>query len=279
MDDRKEEKRAFDMSPENENEEGMDLENPIAGSLDGMLDDPGRYPGVEDSPTGFLQVDIDKEDVDERSLPDDVAEDDLMAVGTDADLVMEAIDDFTDDPEVLDDFADRQGLAHNSNDLLDRLREHTDKSPILSSSDVDANWERADQVGEEAAGGSVATPDQDIVEELGGALGITYRDDEPLSTEDKLISRDENRWELDPESADDELEDVEDLLDEVDVLDEAGLLDEEALDDLDEDEVKDLIDELDDNILDDDYLDEEEELEEMDDDFLVGGLDDDDEDY
>jgi hypothetical protein len=278
MTDRKEERRAFDIAPDDEDDEGMDLENLVAGSLDGMMDDPERYPRVEDSPTGFLQVDIDKEDAGDGSQPGDEADEDLLTVGTDPDLVMDQIDDFTDDPEVLEDFADRQRLADDSDHLLERLREHTDKSPILSSSDVDADWERADQVGEEAAGGSVATPDQDIVEELGEALGINYRDDEPLSTEDKLLSRDENRWELDPESAEDDL-DEDDLENDIEALDKVGLLDDEDLDEMNENNIRGMVDELDDNILDDDYLEDEDELDEMDDDFLVGGLDDDDEDY
>jgi hypothetical protein len=42
-----------------------------------------------------------------------------------------------------------------------------------------------------------------VVDELGQALGITYEDDEPLQTEEKLRERDRSRWELDPESAED----------------------------------------------------------------------------
>jgi uncharacterized protein DUF6335 len=33
--------------------------------------------------------------------------------------------------------------------------------PRLSGGDVDADWQRAESTGEEAVGGSVATPDQD----------------------------------------------------------------------------------------------------------------------
>lgn len=42
-----------------------------------------------------------------------------------------------------------------------------------------------------------------MVEEIGEALGITYEDDEPLRTGDKLAERDKNRWELNPESVED----------------------------------------------------------------------------
>ena len=59
---------------------------------------------------------------------------------------------------------------------------------------------RAD-AGEETVGGTVPTPDQDIVEDLGRAVGITYEDDEPLHTTEKLEERDRHRWELDPASS------------------------------------------------------------------------------
>jgi hypothetical protein len=90
--------------------------------------------------------------------------------------------------------------------MKEELDEHNALSPDLSAGDLDANWQRADQVGEEAVGGSVSTPDQDIVEEIGEAAGLTYEDDEPLGGEDKILDRDRNRWELNPESADEEEE-------------------------------------------------------------------------
>ncbi|MFB3910158.1 MAG: DUF6335 family protein [Candidatus Eisenbacteria bacterium] len=79
------------------------------------------------------------------------------------------------------------------------LEEHTATSPAISGGDVDADWQRED-IGEEAAGGSVATPDQDVVEEYGEALGVRYEDDEPLHTEEKIEERDRRRWELNPAS-------------------------------------------------------------------------------
>jgi hypothetical protein len=89
-----------------------------------------------------------------------------------------------------------QGLLHV------RLREHHSYSPELSGGDLDAAWEDAD-VGEESVGGANPTPDQDIVEELGLAAGLTYNDDEPLRAEEKIKERDRHRWELDPASAED----------------------------------------------------------------------------
>ena len=81
--------------------------------------------------------------------------------------------------------------------------------PSLSGGDVDAAWEDSTVAGEESVGGSAPTPDQDIVDELGEAAGITYRDDEPLDSDKKILDRDRNRWELNPESADDNEEEDE----------------------------------------------------------------------
>ena len=73
--------------------------------------------------------------------------------------------------------------------------------PVLSGGDVDAAWD--DASGEETVGGSSPTPDQDEVDELGKAVGVTYSDTEPLHTTEKVERRDDARWELDPASADD----------------------------------------------------------------------------
>lgn len=70
----------------------------------------------------------------------------------------------------------------------------------LSGGDVDASWSGTDD-GEEAVGGSTPTPDQDVVEELGEAVGITYDDAEPLRFGDKVADRDAQRWELNPASS------------------------------------------------------------------------------
>jgi hypothetical protein len=41
------------------------------------------------------------------------------------------------------------------------------------------------------------------VDELGKAVGLTYEDNEPLHTTEKIAARDKTRWELDPASAED----------------------------------------------------------------------------
>ena len=56
--------------------------------------------------------------------------------------------------------------------LRQAKREHTETSPALTGGDVDADWEDAYAVGDEAPGGDNPTPDQDRVDDIGRALGI-----------------------------------------------------------------------------------------------------------
>src|SRR5260370_21064228 len=94
-------------------------------------------------------------------------------------------------------------VSAGSRRLSERLREHTDTSPVLSGGDIDARWEDADGSGEESVAGSAATPGQNDVQEMGEAIGVTYQDDEELKLGEKERSRDKKRWELDPASSDD----------------------------------------------------------------------------
>jgi len=86
---------------------------------------------------------------------------------------------------------------------LDKYAEHTETSPALTGGDVDADWESAYSVGDEAPGGDSPTPDQDIVDDIGRAVGVEYQDNEELKGEEKILERDKHRWELDPASSDD----------------------------------------------------------------------------
>jgi hypothetical protein len=100
---------------------------------------------------------------------------------------------------------DRTASAARSgrHELEARIREHNETSPELTGGDVDADWERAYSSGDEAPGGDNLTPDQDVVDEIGHAVGVDYAEDEELDTEGKLEERDAHRWELDPESSED----------------------------------------------------------------------------
>jgi hypothetical protein len=127
---------------------------------------------------------------------------DAIAADEDAGAVAKRSARYTEDDEIEDLFEERQELASGGRQSLkDELEAHQSKSPTLSGGDLDADWKSADAAGEETVGGTAPTPDQDIVDELGEAVGLTYEDDEPLQGAEKLEKRDRERWELDPESA------------------------------------------------------------------------------
>src|SRR5688572_7397432 len=113
-------------------------------------------------------------------------------------------DDIVQTPPSSLDF-DRSASAARSGrrELRDRYAEHTETSPALTGGDVDADWESAYSVGDEAPGGDNPTPDQDLVDDIGRAVGVEYQDNEELKGEAKIAKRDRNRWELDPASSDD----------------------------------------------------------------------------
>jgi hypothetical protein len=95
--------------------------------------------------------------------------------------------------------AARSGGAH-----LQQMRgDHHETSPVMTGGDVDASWEDAYAVGDEAPGGDNPTPDQDRVDDIGKALGVEYQDNEELKASDKIAERDRHRWELDPASSED----------------------------------------------------------------------------
>jgi hypothetical protein len=113
-------------------------------------------------------------------------------------------DDIVQSPPSSLDF-DRTASAARSGrrELKERYDEHTETSPALTGGDVDADWESAYSVGDEAPGGDNPTPDQDIVDDIGRAVGNEYQDNEELKGDAKIAKRDRNRWELDPASSDD----------------------------------------------------------------------------
>ena len=107
-----------------------------------------------------------------------------------------------DKPDVIDEDIREtmnEDIAHapqDTNSLIERLDEHNSTSPALSGGDVDADWEDANDSGEESFAGSNPTPDQDNVEENAAAMGLSYEDNEEIGVEEKVGKRDEDRWEL-----------------------------------------------------------------------------------
>ena len=99
----------------------------------------------------------------------------------------------------------RRGTAVRTGraEVAQSLQEHRGMSPDITGGDVDVDVEDAYFNGDEAPGGDNPTPDQDIVDDIGKALGVEYQDNEELKAADKVTERDRKRWELDPASSED----------------------------------------------------------------------------
>jgi len=106
-------------------------------------------------------------------------------------------------PSTLDLDRSASAVRSGRRSMVERLHEHNETSPALTAGDVDADWESAATVGDEAPGGDNPTPDQDIVDDIGKAVGVQYDDNEELKGEAKIANRDKHRWELDPASSED----------------------------------------------------------------------------
>ena len=82
---------------------------------------------------------------------------------------------------------DRRGSAARTGraETAENIREHHGMDAVTGG-DPDVDIEDAYFTGEEAPGGDNPTPDQDIVDDIGKALGVTYNDNEELKGADKL---------------------------------------------------------------------------------------------
>lgn len=87
--------------------------------------------------------------------------------------------------------------------LRERYDNHNETSPAMTGGDVDADWESAYAVGDETPGGDNPTPDQNVVDDIGVAVGVQYKDNEELEGAARIEERDRHRWEFDPASSDD----------------------------------------------------------------------------
>jgi hypothetical protein len=94
--------------------------------------------------------------------------------------------------------------------LANRLQNDALADPIITAGDLDAQWEGAQFSGDESAVSSMPTPDNNVVDDIGAAMGVTYQDSEELKFGEKERSRDHKRWELDPASSDDYQERIRD---------------------------------------------------------------------
>lgn len=193
-DDRKKAEERREAEPQEKDEQPP--VDPYTGEPEPLAEDAGKVIEVVPVDTG------DHEGEDFLLEEEDAL--DKVALDADADAISERVTRYTQDEDVKESFKERQQFAEGGRqELEEELDEYHAMDPSLSADDLDASWEDSIVSGEESVGGSAPTPDQDVVEEIGDALGITYADDEPLAGADKLVDRDRERWELDPESAED----------------------------------------------------------------------------
>jgi hypothetical protein len=95
------------------------------------------------------------------------------------------------------------GYTTDGHQMFGRIHNYNEGSETLTGGDVDANYEQSDADGDESVGGTAPTPDMDIVDNLGKAVGIEMDDTEFLHTNDILEQRDDERWEMEPRSSED----------------------------------------------------------------------------
>ena len=82
---------------------------------------------------------------------------------------------------------DRHGSAAGSGraGMRENLAAHRGMIDVTAG-DVDVDVENAYFSGDEAPGGDNPSPDQDVVDEIGKALGVEYQDAEELKGADKV---------------------------------------------------------------------------------------------
>ena len=90
----------------------------------------------------------------------------------------------------------RAEMEHNQ-------RNHHGMPQDITGGDVDVDVEDAYFTGDEAPGGDNPSPDLEVVDDIGKALGVEYADNEELQGSPKVIERDKHRWEMDPASSED----------------------------------------------------------------------------
>lgn len=172
------------------------------GPIDPVDPELTSLPDIEEE-VGLEEVDMDPAMLDR--IPADGTDDNLDA---DDDGVMNDADEQISDlpQEMTESYGTGlQGHPSDRSGRYSRRDSHLQNEPdyAITGGDVDANYEDAEVMGEEAVGGTAPTPDQDIVEEVAAAVGIQYDDRSFLRTGDMLEERDDRRWELDPKSSED----------------------------------------------------------------------------
>lgn len=75
---------------------------------------------------------------------------------------------------------DEGSVTEGLNKEHKKEEEITQNSPQVSAGDKDAAWDQADTDGTELPGGGNETPDESNVDDIGKAIGESYKEGEPL---------------------------------------------------------------------------------------------------
>lgn len=156
------------------------------------------------------QIDVDLQgevmslDVDEHGV-----EPAIYTPETAVDLMNDALEEkykddiqtYADSDEAVEALAERQKLQQPQNSLQDKQKKYNAESPMLSGGDVDASWDQANDAGSETVSGTAVTPGQNDIDAMGEAMGLDIDRNEPLNISEQRRQKDEERWELDPASA------------------------------------------------------------------------------
>ncbi len=105
-------------------------------------------------------------------------------------------------PSETEAFPDLSNTMPTSEQLMGKVGQIEHDRSGLDGGDPDVSPQGID-AGTETPGGSEPTPDQDLVDEIGKAAGVTYQDDELLNFGEKVAAHDAARWELNPASSED----------------------------------------------------------------------------
>ena len=112
----------------------------------------------------------------------------------------EIYENFVPDPATEEFMNEEIKRAPRAPHELEQRFEASRQTPETSGGDIDAEWEEADDDGEESFGGHVPTPDQSVVEENAAAMDYNYEDNQELDLLEKIGKRDRDRFELDENS-------------------------------------------------------------------------------
>ncbi len=96
-----------------------------------------------------------------------------------------------------------EGLSDRDTGMARTLEDLAGSDSSATGGDIDTDQYLAEVSGEEAVGGTTSTPEQNIVDDLARSAGVEIDDKRTLHISEMVEKRDDQRWELDAESAED----------------------------------------------------------------------------